>query len=84
MTEILLPEGSLCLKDGAGLQYTITVNNTTVQELDRIWCQTLRRGCMQINVPAIPGGHKALCSAGVYISSPRWVLGSYSILAFLQ
>ena len=30
---------------------------------------------MQINVPAIPGGHIALPSAGVYISSPPWVPG---------
>jgi hypothetical protein len=31
MTEIPLPVGSLCLKDGTGLQYTITVNNITAR-----------------------------------------------------
>ena len=44
--------GSQRLKDGAGLQYTITVNNTTEQVLDRIWHQTLLSSCMQIKVPA--------------------------------
>jgi len=59
-----------------GLRYTIAVNNTTAQALARIWHQPFPSGCMQIKVPAdwpIPGGHIALPSARVYISSPPWV-----------
>ena len=54
MMELLLMVllGSLRLKDGAGLRYTITVNNATAQALARIWRQPLPSGCMQIKVPA--------------------------------
>jgi hypothetical protein len=68
--------GSRRLKDGAGFQYTLAINNTTAQALARIWRQPLPSGCMQIKVPAdwpIPGGHKAFPCAGVYIRSPPWV-----------
>ncbi len=44
--------GSQHLKDGAGLRYTIAVNNTTEQVLDQIWHQPLLSGCMQINMSA--------------------------------
>ena len=54
MMELLLMVllGSLRLKDGAGLRYTITVNNATAQALARIWRQPLLSGCIQIKVPA--------------------------------
>jgi hypothetical protein len=68
--------GSRRLKDGAGLRYTISINNATVQVLAQIWRQPLPSRCIKIKVPAdwtIPGAHIALPSAGVYISSPPWV-----------
>lgn len=40
--------GSQHLKDGAGLWYTISVNNTTEQVLAQIWHQPLLSGCMQM------------------------------------
>jgi hypothetical protein len=48
-TSNVIPVGSLRLKDGAGLQYTVTINNTTAQVLARIWRQSW---CMQIKVLA--------------------------------